>query len=94
VLLDRCLKDDSPLVRVAAAEALFRLGRVDQARTVLVAALADETPFVRLRALNALYRMGNAARPAREAIEKASMKGIHPAEYLNRMTQYTSDRLK
>ena len=94
VLLDRCLKDDSPLVRIAAAEALLRLGRVDQARTVLVAALADETPFVRLRALNALYRMGNAARPAREAIEKASMKGIHPAEYLNRMTQYTSDRLK
>lgn len=94
VLLDKCLKDDSPLVRVAAAEALHRLGRVDQARTVLVAALADETPFVRLRALNALYRMGDDARGAREAIEKAAMKGIHPADYLNRMTQYTSDRLK
>ena len=94
VLLDKCLNDSSPLVRVAAAEALHQLGRVDQARTVLVASLADETPFVRLRALNALYRMGDAARPAREAIEKASMQGILPADYLNRMTRYTSDRLK
>jgi hypothetical protein len=94
VLSEKGLNDDSPLVRVAAAEALFRLGRVDQARTALVAALTDETPFVRLRALNALYRMGDAARDAREAIEKASMKGIFPAEYLNRMTKYTADRLR
>jgi hypothetical protein len=94
VLLEKCLNDESPLVRVAAAEALFELDQVEQARTVLVAALAHETPFVRLRALNVLYRMGDHARPAREAIQNASMKGIHPATYLNRMTKYTSDRLK
>ncbi len=94
VLSEQCLKDKSPLVRVAAAEALYQLGRVDHARTVLVEALADETPFVRLRALNALYRMGDDARPARQAIRSASMKGIFPADYLNRMTRYTSQRLK
>ena len=50
--------------------------------------------FVRLRALNVLYRMGDAARSAREAIQQASLKGIYPADYLNRMVKYTADRWK
>ena len=64
------------------------------ARAALVEALAHETPFVRLRALNVLYRMGADARPAVPAIKQASIKGIFPAEYVNRMVEYLPERLE
>jgi len=92
--LVKSLEDDSPLVRVAAAEGLFQLGEVDQARSTLIDALSHPTPFVRLRAMNVLYRMGDDARPALPAIKKASMKGIYPAEYLNRMVGFLPKRLE
>ncbi|MCH5375771.1 MAG: sulfatase-like hydrolase/transferase [Planctomycetes bacterium] len=92
--LNRCLRDDSPLVRVAAAEALYQLGHIDSARNALIEALADETPFVRLRAINVLYRMGDDARPALPAIRGAAMQGIYPAEYLNRQVTDLSAKLK
>ena len=38
--------------------------------------------------MNVLYRMGEHARPARPAIERASIRGIYPAEYLNRLVEY------
>jgi HEAT repeat protein len=90
------LQDDSPLVRVAAAECLYQLGEVDRARRALVDALADPTPFVRLRAINVLYRMGAAAAPAAPAapaIKQASLRGIYPAEYVNRMCEYLPVKL-
>jgi hypothetical protein len=85
-----CLHDASPLVRVAAAEALYQLGDVELARTSLIDALGHETPFVRLRALNVLSRMGEDARPALPAIRDAAMPKpvIHPGEYANRMVEY------
>jgi hypothetical protein len=91
--LEKSLADDSPLVRVAAAEGLYQLGQVDRARAVLVKSLAHRTPFVRLRAMNALYRMGDDARPALPAIKGASIKDIYPADYLNRMVKYLPERL-
>jgi hypothetical protein len=91
--LERSLADDSPLVRVAAAEGLYELGQVNRARAALVEALTHSTPFVRLRAMNVLYRMGDDARPARPAIKEASMKGIYPTDYLNRMVKYLPTRL-
>jgi HEAT repeat protein len=87
------LQDESPLVRVAAAEALLPLGRVDRSRATLVEALSHATPFVRLRAMNVLYHMGDAARPALPAIRQASLEGIFPADYLNRMVQYVPEKL-
>ena len=93
-LLRQRLDDESPLVRVAAAEGLFGLGEVEAARAALVQALHHETPFVRLRAMNVLYRMGADARPALAAIQQASMNGIFPADYLNRMTEYLPARLE
>ena len=92
--LEHCLADDSPLVRVAAAEGLYQLGKVELARAALVEALTHETPFVRLRAMNVLYRMGPDARPALPAIKQASMKGILPAEYVNRMVEFLPERLE
>jgi N-sulfoglucosamine sulfohydrolase len=92
--LKRSLSDPSPMVRVAAAEALHQLGQVDLARTALTEALADNTPFVRLRAMNVFYRMGDDARPALPAIERAALQGIHPAEYVNRLVEQLSEKLK
>ncbi len=92
--LRRALADGSPVVRVAAAEAVYQLGHADPARDTLVQALAHPTPFVRLRAVNVLNRMGNDARPAADAIEQAAMDGMYPADYLNRMTRYVPERLR
>ena len=92
--LRECLKDDSPPVRVAAAEGLYQLGHVDVALDTLIKELSDPTPFVRVDAMGVLYRMGGDARPALPAIKKAGMKGIFPAEYLNRMVKYMPERLQ
>jgi hypothetical protein len=91
--LRQLLRDPSPLVRIAAAEGLYQFGDVQQAREALVAELAHETPFIRLQALNALYRMGSDAQPAVPAIRQASMEGIFPAEFLNRMVEYMPEQL-
>jgi hypothetical protein len=90
--LEERLRDTSPLVRIAAAEAIYHGGHADRALAVLRDALQDDTPFVRLRALTCLYRMGDAARPALPAIEQASIQGIYPAEYANRMVEYLPKR--
>ena len=91
--LRRVLGDDSPLVRVAAADALCNLGTGDEALPVLIKALAHETPFVRLRAMNVLDRIGDRARAALPQMRKAAMKGIHPAGFLNRMVDYVPRKL-
>lgn len=87
------LVDESPLVRVAAAEALLPFGDIATARDVLVSVLSDPTPFARLRALNALHRLGKDAEPALPAIADAGLKGIFPADYVNRMVEYLPERL-
>ena len=90
------LTDKSPIVRVAAANALCNLRQYDTALPVLVKALSDTTPFVRLRAVNVLDRIGPKARSSIDAIRRAAMpKGtIFPADYLNRMCEYVSARLE
>jgi hypothetical protein len=69
------------------------LGHTDVALRILTDTLEHETPFVRLRALNVLYHMGDEARPAVPAIKKASLKGIYPAEYVSRLSEYLPERL-
>ena len=86
--LERAMEDDNPLVQVAAADAMCNLGKHDKALPVLIRGLQDKTPFIRLRAINVLDRIGDRARPALPQIRKAKMKGIFPADFLNRMTQY------
>jgi uncharacterized sulfatase len=92
--LTAALQDPSPLVRIAAAEALCNLGPAESMLPVLSKELKDPTPYVRLRALSVLDRLGDQARPALPAIRAASMKQApYPAEYLNRMVGYVSERL-
>lgn len=92
--LREALRDDSPNVRIAAAEGLCNLGRVDEALPVLTESLRHETPFIRLRAVNVLDRLGPAARPALPAIREAAMPNAgHVGEYLTRMVEYVPEGL-
>jgi uncharacterized sulfatase len=91
--LARALKDPAPNVRIAAAEALANLGRVDDALPVLVAGLGHPTAFIRLRAMNVLDRLGERARPALDAMKQARMeKKSHVGDYLGRMVQYVPEK--
>lgn len=92
--LKSSLQDASPIVRLAAAEALCNLGQVDDVLPVLTDGLKHTTPYVRLRAINALDRLRQKARPALPAIRSATMeRAPFPGTYLNRMVQYVPKRL-
>ncbi len=88
-VLLKAIEDPAPNVRIAAAEALANVGRIDDAMPVLVAGLVHPTPFIRLRAMNVLDRLGEDARPALAAMRQAEpeAKG-HVAGYVGRMVEY------
>lgn len=69
--LTKSLKDKSAVVRVAAADGLRRLGKIDAALPVLIEALADVNPWVRHEAALAIDELGKKAAPAKEALTKA-----------------------
>src|SRR5262249_33780274 len=69
--LQAVLRDEAPWVRVAAADALCRMGQHEPALPVLIKSVQDENEFVRLAAVQALDRIGDRAKPAREVLEKA-----------------------
>jgi len=66
------LKDPSPCVRVAAADALGRMGMSADALPVLAAELKHDNEWVRLSAAEALDRLGESAAPVRDAMRAAS----------------------
>jgi uncharacterized sulfatase len=72
VALRKALADASPVVRVAAARALARLGRPAAALPVLTAALKHDNEWVRHAAVEALDEMGAKARPALAALKAAT----------------------
>jgi uncharacterized sulfatase len=61
--LKNATTDSSPSVRIAAAEALSRIGMADEALPVLKDALLHQRASVRLQAANVVDRMGLQARP-------------------------------
>lgn len=69
--LRKSLKDRSATVRSAAADALCRIGNVDDGLPVLIETAQDENPWVRLFAVNALDRLGERASSARDVLVKA-----------------------
>jgi len=69
--LGRRLADDSPAVRVAAAEALLVAGRRETAGEVLAEVLRTGDGWLKLQALNAFDRLGERARPSLPALEAA-----------------------
>lgn len=93
--LRQCLQDESPMVRLAAAEALCNLGGHEQALPVLVAGLKHDGALIRLQALHVLDRIGDKARSASPAIRAAELAKKGPvADYVNRMVQYLSEKLR
>lgn len=93
--LRKAMTDESPPVRIAAAEAIGNLGDHAAALPVLMQALEHNAPLVRLAALNVLDRFGSHARPALPAIRTAGLKTKgHAADYLNRMVEYVPGQLE
>ena len=81
----------SPSVRIAAADALCRLGRRDEALPVLARALQHENEWVKVQALNALDDLGSGAAPVREAIQALS---ADKGEYVKRLVEHLSKTLQ
>jgi hypothetical protein len=83
-------------VRIAAAEALAQLGKVDLALPVLKKSLSIDDPFVRLSAMNLIQRIGSPAKSLIPAIKKAGMKSSQHkdvASYVGRMVDYVPEQL-
>lgn len=70
--LRKALEDPSPDVRIAAADALCRIGRLEEALPVLGRDLKHENEWARLRAANVLDGLGPRAEPLREEIRAAA----------------------
>lgn len=95
--LKAALSDDSPDVRLAAAEALARIGDLAAALPVVEAALRADDVFVRLAALNAAGRLGAAARPLLPAIRGAGKPDpLHKdiSDYVRRVVAYLPERME
>jgi N-sulfoglucosamine sulfohydrolase len=93
------LKDESPDVRIAAAEVLANLGHEDAALPILRAELKQDNEFVRLAALNALSRMGGRALPALADVRAAGYppartRRSHAADSVTRMVAYLPDHIE
>lgn len=56
--LEKLLDDDSPDVRITAAEVLCNFGKTEKATSVLIEALKDENMMVRVHALNSIEIIG------------------------------------
>ncbi|MBN1345348.1 MAG: sulfatase-like hydrolase/transferase [Phycisphaerae bacterium] len=87
------LKDSSPEVRIIAAELLCRLGRVSEGLPVLIDGLTNENEWVRLRAANLLDHLDEKARPAFDAMTRAS-KAPKQNPYVNRVLDHALGELK
>lgn len=86
------LSDPEAAVRIAAAEALFHLGRKDEAVAALAAALKDPVRPARLQALNVLETLGEAARPALPAAQ--ALTGGPADQYDSRAAKTLTEHLK
>ena len=94
--LRKAITDESPNVRIAAAEALCNIGQLDLAMPVLLEGLKHPTPFIRLRAINVMDRLDEAAVPYVAEMRAAKMSAgtIMPADFLNRMTEYVPEQIE
>ena len=86
------LKDDSPDVRIASAEALCNLNKEDKALPVLLNELRNEQQFVALHAANAVDAIGEKASPCLPDIE--SVKKTTEENYLKRALSHTVRKLQ
>jgi uncharacterized sulfatase len=78
--LTRALKDTASCVRIAAAEAVLRLGAGTEALTVLEAALTNEDACTRLQAAVVIWYLEDLAQPVLPALRRALQTTAAPAE--------------
>ena len=81
------LRDESPDVRMTAAEALCGLARTDVALPILVAALTHESGVVRNEALFTLSRLGPKVRPVLPSLDTALSPTTLPWPIDNRLKE-------
>ena len=82
------LADDSPHVRVVAAETLCRIGEAARGLAALSELLTThKNAKVRLQAANALDHVGDLAKPALDALRKATRD---EDDYVKRASRYTA----
>jgi N-sulfoglucosamine sulfohydrolase len=92
VALTERLEDESESVRIAAAEALLRLGGSEPAMSVLVESLGSKNPYAALQAANVLEANRELAAPALPALQRLSgSKKVDP--YVQRAITHTIERL-
>jgi hypothetical protein len=84
------LADESPAVRIAAAETLGLMGEPGRALPVLVEAMSHPQDAVRIQAVAALEKLGPAARPAEKALQDATSDS---SEYVKRISTRAQQRL-
>jgi uncharacterized sulfatase len=89
--LQKAMKDDSTAVQVAAARAVDRAGRTEQALPVLTRALKVDNGSTRLWAITVLDEMDQRARPVIDAIRQATEK--QPNNYVPRVAQTALEQL-
>jgi uncharacterized sulfatase len=89
--LRAALADPSPIVRVAAADALCRLDEFNGAVPVLIKGLQDDNEWVRVLAANVLDRIDEHARPALAALEQAK---ADKNQYVVRVVEHALQHLK
>ena len=90
--LEKTLNDSSSDVRAAAAWALDRMGESKKALPVLAKSLQSKNQFVRLEAINVLDEMGVRARPAIDAIRRATKN--QPNKYIVRVAEHALNVLQ
>lgn len=78
------IEDPSPVVRLAAAEALRKIGAKAGVLPVAIAALEHESPWVRLRAASLIELLDKEAKPALPAIRRV-LKRTSRFGYENRL---------
>jgi uncharacterized sulfatase len=83
--LEKALADPAPVVRVAAADALRRLGKEDKALPALTKCLKDDNPWVRHEAALVIDELGARAATLRAELEAAEDEN----EYVVRVVKHT-----
>ncbi len=87
------LLDTHPSVRIAAAEALYKLKEKGGVLEVLTSALEEPDKMLRVQALNVLEQMGEDARPSIEAVGKLLSSGtMEDQDYDKRIAKGMLDK--
>jgi len=89
-LIELAKSDDSPNVRIAAAEAAAGLGETKLCLDVCTDLLSHNNQWVALHAANVLEHLGDEAKPVLDEIQEAAKKS---GGYVKRSTQTTSAKL-